>query len=165
MLYSYDLGNTPDAAIVEMLSDELALPKSVVKTIQERVKAIRSHLQEIDKLIAHTSQSYEFERIQTVEKNILRLGIYELLYTPEIPQKVVFAECKRLATKFSTKEASIFINAILDAILKRRQGTPVDKHHIDQVAHDLEESEKNLKEAIDTMEILPDEKEPKKTHE
>ena len=165
MLYSYDLSRTTDDAIVELLSNELTLPKSVLRNVQQRVMEIRSHLKEIDALIAQTSHSYEFDRIQTVEKNILRLGAFELLHDPSIPQKVVFAECMRLATKFGTKESSAFINAILDAIVKKRDGTAVDSGEIDKIANEMEENEKEIKRVIDTMDIAPSKKDPDEIHE
>lgn len=165
MLYSYDLGNTTDEAIIELLSGELALSKSVMKTIQHRVKQIRSHLKEIDGLIAATSHSYDFERIHTVERNILRLGAYELLYEKNTPQKVVFAECIRLAAKFSTKEAAPFINAILDAIIKKQEGNATNTKEIDNLAKEFEKNEIDLKNAINTMEIIPNHKDPKHLHE
>jgi N utilization substance protein B len=165
MLYSYDMSHTSDDAIVELLSHELTLPKSVLRTVQQRIMDIRGHLKEIDALIAQTSRSYDFERIQTVEKNILRLGIFELLHDSSVPQKVVFAECMRLATKFGTKESAAFINAILDAIVKKREGTAVNSDEIDKIANEMEENEKEIKRVIDTMDIAPSKKDPDNIHE
>lgn len=165
MLYSYDMSHTSDESIVELLSSELALPKSVIKTIQQRVRTIQKHLQEIDNLIADTSKSYDFDRIQKVEKNILRLGVFEILHDPTIPKKVVFAECMRLAAKFSTKEAASFINAILDAIIKKREGAVVNSNEIDTIAKEMEENEKEMKHVIDTMDFAPNKKDPENLHE
>ena len=72
--------------------------------------------EEIDALITKHSQGYGLERIPRVERNIVRLGIYELLFVPEVPQKVAIAESMRLARKFSTKEAATFVNAIMDSV-------------------------------------------------
>lgn len=165
MLYSYDMSHTSDDAIVELLSSELTLPKSVLRTIQNRVHTIQGHLKEIDALISDTSLSYDFDRIQKVEKNILRLGVFEILYDDTIPQKVVFAECMRLAAKFSTKESSSFINAILDAIIKKREGSTVSSLEIDQIAEQMAESEKEIKNVLTTMEIVPKKKDAKNIHE
>ncbi len=151
MLYSFDLGNNTEDAIVELISKELTLPKSVAKTVKERVKAILTHLKEIDALIAKVCHSYEFERIHTVERNILRLGIYELLYDPSIPEKVVFAECMRLATKFSAEEAGAFIHAILDAVVKTRAGEPLNDKKLKEIAKAAEKSEREIQHVIEAL--------------
>lgn len=137
MLYSYDTGRATDEDMLDLLSSELAVTKKAVREAQTRVHQILSHLTGIDALISHTSQSYAFERIQTVEKNILRLGIFEMLFDPSIPEKVAIAEAMRLARKFSTKESATFVNAILDASLKSSQGKPVEEKELQKSAEEL----------------------------
>lgn len=141
MLYSQDIGKASDEHMLELLSNELAVSKKCVREALDRVKQIQQHLPEIDSLITKTSHSYEFERIQSVERNILRLATYEMLFDKQIPYKVAVAEALRLARKFSTKESASFVNAILDAIYKSTQGQPVDAQHIKQKSDTLAESE------------------------
>nr|NGX48373.1 hypothetical protein [Chlamydiota bacterium] len=62
---------------------------------------------------------YELERISRIERSILRLGLYELLYT-DLPDKVAITEAIRLTRKFATAEGGAFVNALLDAIYKDR---------------------------------------------
>jgi len=147
MLYSYDLGHPDDESILNLLSKELEVTKKAVKEVQARVHTIRSHLKEIDALITKASKSYEFERIQSVERNILRLGAFEILHDPAIPPKVAIAEALRLARKFSTKESATFINAVLDALYKSSQGEKVDAKLLAQSAEELAESEAAAHEA------------------
>lgn len=141
MLYSTDLGRSTDENMLDLLTKELAVTKKVVKDVQARVHLIREQIKEIDALIAKTSKSYEFERIQSVERNILRLGAFELLYDSTIPPKVAIAEALRLARKFSTKESASFINAILDAIYKSSIGEKFDPKVLAQSAKQLTEIE------------------------
>lgn len=147
MLYSYDTGRATDEDMLDLLSSELAVTKKSVREAQMRVHQLLSHLPEIDALISNTSQSYAFERIQTVERNILRLGIYEMVFDPAIPEKVAIAEAMRLARKFSTKESATFINAILDASLKARQGDVVEENKLQESAEELNLIEEVSKEA------------------
>ena len=70
---------------------ELAVSRKAVRDAQAKVRAVGSHLKEIDTLIAKSSVGYSFERIQSVERNVLRIGVYELLYAAEIPPKVAIA--------------------------------------------------------------------------
>ena len=102
---------------------------------------------EIDAVIAKTSQSYAFERIQSVERNILRLAVYELLYDPEMPPKVALAEAVRLTRKFGSPEAAAFVNALLDGIYKSSQGIKISHVEIDQSATALQKSEEVSREA------------------
>lgn len=152
MLYGFDLGASTDEAIIALISSELELSKSTAKIVKDRVKVIQSHLKEIDALITKVCRSYEFERIHTVERNILRLGTYELIYDPTIPQKVVFAECMRLATKFSAEEAASFISAILDGIIKTKAGSPVDDKELNRAVKAVEKSEREIQHVIEAIE-------------
>jgi N utilization substance protein B len=147
MLYSYDIGRATDEDMLDLLSGELEVTKRSVKEAQVRVHDIVSNLSKIDELISNTSQSYEFERIQTVEKNILRLGIFEMLFDDSIPEKVAIAEAMRLARKFSTKEAATFVNAILDASLKASQGKQIERKELQASAEELNLIEEVSKEA------------------
>ncbi len=147
MLYSYDMGGAKDEDMLDLLMQELAVTKNVMREVQLRVHKIRSHLKEIDAMIANTSHSYNFERIQSVERNILRLGAYEMFFDDDIPHKVAMAEALRLARKFATKEAGTFVNAILDALYKASLGEPVDMVQLKLSAEELAEIERISHEA------------------
>ena len=71
-------------------------------------------------MISETSLSYDLDRIHSVERNVLRLGIYELFYETEIPPKVAIAESIRLSKKFGTPESVSYVNAIIDNLYKRK---------------------------------------------
>lgn len=126
LLFSYDLAQPKNADIEQLLVKELSLSRKTVREAGEKMLKILAHRDEIDAKIEETACSYAFSRIQKVEKNILRLAVYELCYDDQIPPKVAIVEALRLAKKFSTREAASFVNAILDAIYKREQGSSVD---------------------------------------
>ena len=118
LLYSLDLGTNSEKDLIEMVMKELSCTRKTVKEALEEAKEVLTQLEAIDTVIAKTSDSFSFERIQSVEKNILRLSLNELLFKKEIPGKVVISEGIRLARKFGTPESSSFVNAILDQIYK-----------------------------------------------
>lgn len=120
LLYSYDMGHAVAEDMITLLMTELEVTKQSVVRADERVQQIRKRLPELDAQIAEVSQSYAFERIQSVERNVLRLGVYELLYDDTIPKKVAIAEALRLARKFGSPEAVAFVNAVLDTIAKKK---------------------------------------------
>ncbi len=83
------------------------------------VNDIVANLKKIDAEIKKVSYSYELERICKVEITILRLALYEMLFDENIPNKVAISEAIRLTKKFASGKSVSFINAILDAILKK----------------------------------------------
>lgn len=117
LLFCYDLASPNPQDMENLLTKELSISRKTVREAQEKVDKIQVLLKKIDDLIISASTSYTFSRIQKVELNILRLGIYELLFDDEIPQKVAIAEAIRLAKKFSTRESASFINAVLDSLM------------------------------------------------
>jgi transcription antitermination protein NusB len=75
-----------------------------------------SHIESIDELIKQRAENWRISRMAIVDRNILRLAIYEFLYEDETPKTVVINEALEIARRFSTFEATQFINGILDAI-------------------------------------------------
>jgi N utilization substance protein B len=73
-------------------------------------------LDEIDSLIRRRAEHWRIQRMAVVDRNILRLAIYEFLYEADTPKTVVINEALEIARRFSTFEATQFINGILDAI-------------------------------------------------
>jgi len=73
---------------------------------------------EIDKLINKYAENWSLMRMAVVDRNIMRMSIYELLYSPDIPPKVCINEAVELAKKFGDAESGKFVNGILDRIHK-----------------------------------------------
>lgn len=142
LLYSQEIISPDENLMLELMMAELAVSKKNVRLAQERVGKIKLLLSEIDSLITSVSTSYDFDRIQVVTKNILRLAVYELLYDEDIPPKVAIAEAIRLSRKFNTAESASFVNAVLDQLYKKNLGTEVDSAQLILQTEFLLESEK-----------------------
>lgn len=80
------------------------------------VRGTAAEIGPIDALIAHHATNWRIERIAVVDRAILRLGVYELLATPETPPAVVIDEAVELARTFSADQAVAFVNGVLDAV-------------------------------------------------
>jgi len=80
------------------------------------VKGTVDNLAAIDEKITQFATNWQLERMAFVDRNILRLGVFELVFRPDIPPKVTINEAVELAKKFSGKEAGKFVNGILDKI-------------------------------------------------
>lgn len=118
LLYSAHFSQCPLEDIMAMVMEKVAVTKKVVREAYAMQELITSREKEIDEMIKKHAQNYQINRIPKVEYNVLRLGIYELLYCPELPFKVTISEAIRLSRKFATKESANFINAVLDSVYR-----------------------------------------------
>ncbi len=84
----------------------------------ELVEGTFRNQKEINQIIERHSQHWKLSRMAVVDRNILRLGVYELLYLHDIPTSVILNEAIEIAKKFSTEDSSAFINGVLDNIAK-----------------------------------------------
>jgi N utilization substance protein B len=153
LLYSQDMAQSKEEDVVPLIMAELAVTKKSVRSGLEKAQKIIAVQNELDQLITGASLAYSFERIPSVERNILRLGVFEMLYDEEIPPKVAIAEAIRLARKFGSPESSSFVNAILDNIYKKSQGEAIDTK---ELAKALEELDQSIAKAKENLENNPD---------
>lgn len=100
--------NTNDETDVEVTNYSLDL-----------VKGIKENQAQIDELISNSLQNWTFDRIPRVDRNILRIAVYELLYQKDVPTNVVISEAVSLAESLSTAESSAFVNGTLGTISKK----------------------------------------------
>src|SRR5438477_7342649 len=80
------------------------------------IEGMITHLPEIDERIKKYCENYNLNRISAVDRNVLRLAIYEMLYREDIPPVVSINEAVDIAKKFSTQDSGKFVNGILDKI-------------------------------------------------
>ena len=83
------------------------------------VRGTLEHREEIDRLIREQAEHWRLERMPVVDRNILRLAVYEFLYETEVPKLVVLDEAIELAKRFGSEQSSRFVNGLLDGLLKR----------------------------------------------
>ena len=83
---------------------------------QPLIEGMVAHLPEIDERIRRYSENYEFHRISPVDRNVLRLAIYEMLYRDDIPPVVSINEAIELAKTFGSGDSGRFVNGILDRV-------------------------------------------------
>jgi N utilization substance protein B len=81
---------------------------------------IGEHLEEIDASLAGHIPNWRLERLSAVDRNVLRIGVAELRYVPEVPPRVAVHEAIRLAEKYGSVESPRFVNGVLDAMRRER---------------------------------------------
>lgn len=111
-LYAHDFTHEVD---VEALYPQYS---GSLLEIEKRIQQIICRLPKIDEWITNSSKEYEFNRISSIEKNVLRLALFEMVYDDEIPPKVAMSEAIRLTRKFGTHEGGSYVNALLDTLSK-----------------------------------------------
>lgn len=115
-LYESDIRKGAALEILQLRQNELDLP--VREFTKDLVSGVESHRRKIDELIATYSQGWDMDRMPVVDRNILRLAIYELLWSSEVPVPVVIDEAVQLAQTLSTDDSSKYINGVLSKIVE-----------------------------------------------
>ncbi len=90
------------------------------------VLGVLEHFSELDRLIAKYSENWRLDRINTIDRNILRIALFELLYCEEIPPKVTINEAIDLGKRFGSEDSGSFINGILDRIQNEAVRKPIE---------------------------------------
>jgi transcription antitermination protein NusB len=119
MLYQHDMSGNPPDMIVSTFED---LQKSKPNTREFAIKVFKGTLEnmaKIDDMIVAQADNWRIERMPVVDRNIIRMSIYEFLHENDTPKLVVIDEAIEIAKRFGTQKSSQFINGILDGILKR----------------------------------------------
>jgi N utilization substance protein B len=93
-------------------ADELALQQFA----EPLIRGTLEHRDEIDERIKQCAENWDLRRMAAVDRNILRLAIYEMFYRDDIPPVVTINEAVEIAKKFSTKDSGRFVNGILDKV-------------------------------------------------
>ncbi len=124
LLYELDLRGEGDVdqTIDGFWQRQPALDDDVREFADRLVRGTKSHQAKIDELITRFAERWDLDRMAVVDRNVLRAGIFELLWGGEVPPKVAINEALDIARKFSTEESTRFINGVLDRI--RRELSP-----------------------------------------
>jgi transcription antitermination protein NusB len=82
------------------------------------VQLVARNLQRIDATVQHHLTNWSMHRLSVVDRNILRLGVAELMFVDDVPQRVTIREMMRLAEHYGTDESPRFVNGVLDAVMR-----------------------------------------------
>jgi N utilization substance protein B len=103
--------------VLELLSERQSLGETPVpEYAAELVRGVASHQPEIDNLISENAVDWTLERMPAVDRNVLRLGVYELLWADDVPDGVAISEAVLLAQDLSTDASPTFVNGLLARI-------------------------------------------------
>jgi len=116
LLYESDIRKS---SALDLLSKRITELDYVVRDFtKELVDGVENHRRKIDELIATYSQGWDMDRMPVIDRNILRLAMYEVLWSLDVPQAVAIDEALELAQTLSTEESSKYINGVLSKIVE-----------------------------------------------
>jgi transcription antitermination protein NusB len=122
LLYQDDLNpEIAPTAITQFLRKELNRNASLMAFALSLLDGVREHRAELDQVLASKAENWSLERMGTVDRNILRLGAYEILYAGT-PGQVVINEAVELAKQFGAQQSAAFVNGILDRVMHQERG-------------------------------------------
>ena len=117
-LYQTEFNSENPRLELDSFCERLSVSEEIKSFAQELIKKLLLHEKEVDELLKKISANWPQDRMAIIDRNILRLGISELLFDSTTPPKVVINEAIEIAKKFGTHESPDFINGILDKIFK-----------------------------------------------
>jgi N utilization substance protein B len=118
MLFENDLTGAPPEEMFLHFQEWRHAAESTRDYARRLVIGTLEHRPEIDGLITRQADNWRLERMPAVDRNILRMALYEIRHEPDTPPPVVIDEALEIAKRFSTPRSSQFINGILDGVLK-----------------------------------------------
>ena len=124
MLYQQEMTGEPPQAVIDSYYElESGTDKNpdlavAVRPFAEKLlNGVYGHRDELDKMIVSASENWRLERMSIIDRNVLRIALFEMLYCPEIPPKVSINEAIDLGKTFGSPDSGAFINGILDHLL------------------------------------------------
>ncbi|MBI2082569.1 MAG: transcription antitermination factor NusB [Deltaproteobacteria bacterium] len=118
LLYQMEMQDVGPKVVIDRFAESEEYPEEAKKFSYELVEGTYRNRREIDELIEKHSSHWKIARMSAVDRNILRLGVYELSYLNDVPTSVAIDEAIEIAKRFGTENSGAFINGILDNIAK-----------------------------------------------
>ena len=125
LLYQREQNPKIDRAALEQFAGERLKEEAIRKFCLFLFDGVVANLSELDTKIAAAAENWRIARMPTVDRNILRIGAFELLFMKDTPAAVAFDEAIELARRFGTADSSAFVNGVLDRL--RREANPETK--------------------------------------
>jgi N utilization substance protein B len=118
-LYEIDCAGHKPVAVIERRLQEVQLPESGEEFARALAQGVTSHLNWLDELIGRYAPEWPVEQIAIIDRNILRIAIYEILVGQDTPVKVAINEAVELAKTFGSDSSGRFVNGVLGTLVAR----------------------------------------------
>jgi N utilization substance protein B len=116
LLFQRDLNKRIDRAILERFVHDRLRDDALVQFSLGLYDGVVAHQEDIDRRLSEAAENWRLTRMAAVDRNVLRLGAYELLFVPETPPNVALDEAITLARRYGSADSSAFVNGVLDRL-------------------------------------------------
>jgi N utilization substance protein B len=130
ILYQLDITKQDATKTLSQLQDHFSPNEKRDEFAERLVLGVLEHCQEINGLVEQNSENWRLDRINIIDRNILRIAIFELLYCREIPPKVTLNEAIDLGKRYGSDDSGSFINGILDRIQNEVVRKPIQPKQV-----------------------------------
>lgn len=123
-LYAWEArGGGPETLVpvFQSIAEEMSMSQRNRFYADVLIRILARKLEEIDATIRDHLENWTFERLSVLDRNILRIGVAELIWVEDVPRAVTIREMLRLAERYGTPESPRFINGVLDAVVEEIQ--------------------------------------------
>jgi N utilization substance protein B len=116
ILYAHEVGGLPVGEAIQRFWEDFEPSPEGREFTEMIVRGTLEHLSELDQRIQGVSTHWKISRMACVDRNLLRMAVYEIFYVDEIPKRVTLNEAIEIAKRYGTEDSWAFINGILDKI-------------------------------------------------
>jgi len=124
ILYQRELSGTDVEEIFSEFDELQQAPAATRDFAITLVRGVIARIEELDGRLVEQADNWRLDRMAAVDRNLLRLALYELLFEKETPCAVVIDEAVEIAKRFGSERSSQFVNGVLDGFLHRREAAP-----------------------------------------
>ena len=122
MLFQLDLTGSSMADVFEEFWKDQSVEEDLRGFAEQLVHGVLEHRTFLDGVVTASAEHWRIDRMAVVDRNVLRMGVYELVFEVDTPAVVVIDEAIEVAKKFGSLESGSFINGVLDDVRRRRDG-------------------------------------------
>jgi N utilization substance protein B len=124
ILFQVEVGHRPLAEVLETTLEAVLVPEEERGYLDDVVRGVLDRQAELDRVIGELASGWKLERIANVDRNILRIALYEIQHRSDIPPSVSVNEAVEIAKKYSTADSGKFVNGILGTYLRSHAPVP-----------------------------------------
>ncbi len=126
-LYQGELAGSAGLGDFTEFCAHFQMNKKTMPYAQKLLEGVLEKKEAINSLISRYAENWRLERMSVIDRNILRLAVFELCYQEDVPASVAINEAVEIAKRYSTDDSAPFINGILDAMVKDEVSSPEDQ--------------------------------------
>ncbi len=122
ILFQADVGNLPiEEAMETTLAEATDMDEEIRNYAAQLVRGVWGQRDKLDKQIQSVATNWTIERMAAIDRNLIRMALYEILHVPDVPYRVAINEAVELAKEYGTTESRRFVNGVLGALVRKMQ--------------------------------------------